>query len=1563
MLAIETIRGLLPSINIKSIILDDPSQINNSVGTLDANMVGKSAQTLGVRVKTTSITTASLRKKEKKKPKKKMVNSRPAIDYNEFLRVAIIQSRDERMTSLLHTLGDKILTYLGPLNQWHGNEKFDDLVYTNVMKPAGILKENLAHFKHDVMKVQTAQLFGDVDSPLVEKVDADGKEIKSIPIDFNFTVGQFNPKHLGYCVVSYIDVEALADKLDSLVSGDGKQLGIRATDLEKIGRMPTPLKYDTVFNQGRLSGDSFFYKTPSGKVWTGPVYRTSQGTYRTGHGPSNDSVKVQLVQTSNVKIQDFRNQKGMMTVKIMTDFQDEEATVRNILRDLQPKNRSLNPNNTAKDPYISDLFLSTGTRKNGKFMFLINMDDLLTNNSIFGKTIKTGRLSLRNKVFGRSLIKSLKIYRHVVKEGIGANQLGSSTPRFIDHNASPILVANTFQKPSKRAIENTSDIAEETTMSFSGGGIRAFNVTDRSFSPGDRGQHRYRLEIEVLDRTMDYMKEEVRKLSDFATLLKNYESDMLNSVIRPKQKTDNPHIKDNGQLFTRTRQVGGYDFRFDNLTPNFAIKMKNKYGADLQSGITAFVELLKMFSTDNNFTLVQETNLTNFLNLITNASTTNPTFIGPLVQLLQESISKMSSFIGINARLSDPTERKSQQVVAFGETIFATPGVITIQKKCNNILDLGKWGRGGYDYLSRNTQESGEDSANQVGLRSLGGRQFRERITREILKYYSTSQPNLTEGMTANKTKFAGGDSVNGTAFSFLSPSVINFNEIPIDTLNANRIDNSLLMKIVESKMILNQSVAKKNDEVPPLDLEFRKNSFIAATKNTRAAQIAPREQQVFLAENYNLIPTMPKSIPRGGNVVPESALGSLAGVLGTAIPALPESEQDASRSSSKAVPQLPTLQPAAFLEKIFKRTLPNTVPEEENNISLFDLGTLDNFLVGVDQQAVKRLPNQIKALFISITGKNGGELKFQPQVRKNIFQDPDRGASSTLKYKLLAEIEYLDGFATTSMSNRKSLLMTAPIFKTLTAEAYSQFVNKKILCRLRKYNLPRFGIVRPEGLDALIYDEYFIVEPDSPLAGVDPTALEGGFLTDPTRELRAAKAWGLTEEEYAMLGEFGTSFLPAPPLPLASDKQAEIKAKLGQYADSVFENPAVDSFNSNVSSNGAAVTSNMPAASNLLSNLPQLRLQLRDLRTAMAAVQSSVATLTTNLETWANEKQSLLKELDTVASTASQEQVQSVQQRIGTLTSMIAEASTSMNDTKMQLMRFKNDEVKLLAEIRAAVSASQKAIISSQIQSGIYGRCELPEQVESSIPSFFASAPAPVENFENLLSGEELNALTPEEMRIYKQQSADAALAAANASATTQDLQAQYTQTLARVMSSRGAIEGTGQESFAKFQSYMSPEDASEFSQLLEELGTTTDSGGANIGDALVNEITKDTSLYITQALTLCSPIATPVTGTPTPDPTGTPHGTPGAVPDVCYDHNGRPTPCPDTSTGGTEDADAAYEAAKRKAAEDAQKAEAEAAIKRQMEEAMKQHLSEATNEVAQIIAQWQIAQFTGGS
>ena len=1280
MLSIERVRGLLPVANIKGIVLNAPDAINDSVNIGTTIFFSKLGETLDIRVKTTSITTAD---NKTSSTDNLAFASIPELNFNDHLRLCVIQSRSSDLTGVLKSMGADIIKYIGPLNQWRGNRKFNDMISSNILSKLNIPKDQLSVFKRNFMDVQTKKLFENIDSPLLEKTDGSGLPIKSIPLNFDFTIDQFNPAHLSYFVIPYLDLESLAASVETVngtpeKEGDFVSLGLNASDFEMLGRISTPLKYDTVFDGGQRSGDSFFYKTKAGKVWTGAIHKMSDGKIMTGNGHSVGSKYLTTVRTKNVKIQDFRVRKGITNIEVMDDFQDESTTVRNIISKFQPKNRSLNPNNNVKDSYISDLFISTGSRKSSKFMFLINMDDLISHNSLFGKLIRTGDLTLRDKVFDRSAIKSLKIYRQTVRKVVGTNTLGNATEKYLEMDEAPVLIASTFQKGTKKTVEAVSNLGEENNMSFSDVGIRAFSVTDRNFTGADTSQYQYRVEIQVVDKTLKYLREEVGKLRNFVNTLENFQSDILNSTIRPKQDTDNPYIKDKARSLARNRSIGGYDFRFGNLTPNFAAKMRNKYNGALKSGIESFIELLQIFSDDKNFTVKQQTNLDNYLNMMTSPNVTNPTNVGSTIQLVQDAIGKMSNYIGENVRKTDPVENKANYVVGFGESVFATHGAIKIEKRFKNILDLSMHGKGAYDYLSVDIGQNEEDSSTQIGLRLLGGKEYRGRVVREILKFFTNTQPDLTQGLSGQRTKYAGGDSVQNTGFSFFSPSVIRFNEMAIDTLNADQVENPLLMKFVESKLISNKTISDQNGEVPAYDAAFRTNTFLAAQNNVDAAQLAPTEQRYYLADNYSLLPTSPKVIPLSEAKIP-----------GAAPPPPVESESDSSAGSAM---NLPSMYPSSFFERIFKRAINKEVEgsavAQQQNISLFDLDQNVNFLKGLEQSKVANLPNQLKALFISITSGNGNDTLFRAQTRKDVFNDPDYAASATLKYKLITEVQYLNGFSTTSMDNRKKLLVTAPKFSRLTADAFSTFTGKKVLCRLRKYEIPEWGITRPRLLDTLIYDEYFIIQPDTPIAGANPELPAG------IGAAVAAAGWGLSEEEYALLAEFGTSFLPHVAPYLKSDEMKNLAGQLQGFATKMDSNP---------------VTEALEIPGTQYTDLADLRRQLQEINVLIAGVKSEIAAKNASMSTYENQ----LATAQTSLNGSTDEQRDSLLAQIHEFNGTLAAMTVSVGESQSKLADLEDQRNNILLQIKTETTRINTSLYETSVLDG--EDCPLPFQQEGS--------------------------------------------------------------------------------------------------------------------------------------------------------------------------------------------------------------------------------------------------------
>ena len=434
--------------------------------------------------------------------------------------------------------------------------------------------------------------------------------------------------------------------------------------------------------------------------------------------------------------------------------------------------------------------------------------------------------------------------------------------------------------------------------------------------------------------------------------------------------------------------------------------------------------------------------------------------------------------------------------------------------------------------------------------------------------------------MTAQDTKFSGADSAAKSSLSFLSPAIVRVNPI-IDVLNASRSDDNALTKLIESKIAKNVTGADNSDQAPVPSPQFasaaRKTSRSAFDKTGLGSEsIAIPDQVKYFTDNYSLTTNTEKVVTladRKNNNVQ-----------------LPVEDQDAKKEKEGFNVATPTSAPMDFFTSIFQRDLSKDKDAKdrafkkaaaENAGESFNLNNGKNYLMGVSQTAVKNLPNQIKALFMSSTG-NSPQVKFNPAGTraKDVFKDPDQSSSAKMKYKLLVEVQYLSGFETVTSEGRSILLMTAPVFRKLTATAFSRFVGKKLVCRLKKYEIPQLGITRPKKLDVPIYDEYFILEPDVPLEGIDPTDVVDDILLG-IGEVAPRAGFGENERMHADISEFGTSRKPGRNKRLRSLRKKELLREIEKQKLNINSDLVADAFNSNVVQSGKFVAT--PTAGTLV--------------------------------------------------------------------------------------------------------------------------------------------------------------------------------------------------------------------------------------------------------------------------------------------------------------------------------------------------------------------------------------------
>jgi hypothetical protein len=193
-------------------------------------------------------------------------------------------------------------------------------------------------------------------------------------------------------------------------------------------------------------------------------------------------------------------------------------------------------------------------------------------------------------------------------------------------------------------------------------------------------------------------------------------------------------------------------------------------------------------------------------------------------------------------------------------------------------------------------------------------------------------------------------------------------------------------------------------------------------------------------------------------------------------------------------------------------------------------------------QNQLKALPNQIKALMLQ--DNNNARVRSQwNKATGNPSKDPYYKACFAFNYRNLKRVEYLAGYeygkAPKSASGKidelgnsvtvpaqpgERPMIGSPVWKTLSAEAYTSAIGKKLFCRLKTYSKPEFGIVPLECLEMPVFDEFFMLEPSS---------YDGGFIQSPP----APTPPPASQEEDAGYAESYTNSFPPMNEPTEEEK------------------------------------------------------------------------------------------------------------------------------------------------------------------------------------------------------------------------------------------------------------------------------------------------------------------------------------------------------------------------------------------------------------------------------------------
>jgi len=976
----------------------------------------------------------------------------PSEDGSFDYSTAVIQSTHSIMTDLLRSFGSQLSAYVGESNSWKGSIDFDDELQLRL--DAAAISISLAQFKSTYMMVMiSAELQA---GAISVETTANGEKIRSISRHFNFSIESSKPRHLAYFSFSWM------------------------VNLESASPS-APVKNDIVFNNGVLSSTTYFYLTSDGKYWVGPVVKDGN-EYKTPLDTQPEQMILQLRKTRNIKIQDFRNRSAMAAVPVMDDYSDEKGTIASINLGTSPQIRELDPSNSSSHPYVSDIFLSYEPQKRAKFVFMIDRENLIFGNSVYGNLWKTSHTDLKAEILSRSRIEQVKVFRRRVRESVGSNRLGTSQKYTFEEDDVPFLVAIASNKGSGLISSPLSDERPTTGISETAGTefglpahVSVISISDNSFSKTARSKYLYYAEITAYDGSKDFLREKLSALKSFSKNLDEYLSIILHSTIRgaPEERLSTRGLL--GGITDQTR-TSGFDPVSNNLTQDFATTLRNTpLYESIIVGKDKFINVIDLFQRPTvGLPSYDSTTVGNFVTLLLNPSTTNPNSINSLLTILGGVISKFEDSIGDIPGSS--SNSKSESVYQ------ATPNAaeISVEKHFNTIFDLTEHDIGGLGY----TPNPLASNPNSTGLFLATGPAFRTRLQSETLKYYN--QPNLGIKLSSKAPSRSSKENLLG----YLSPSYVAFFEGTMDITHQPR---ESVLKAVESKLIANRTAYAKTGAIFP-DSGFGQ---LIAKLNSDPNPSTANYLQEFLVQSLGLTPEVPDEL----SSAPTTAVEMLGG------------EDDDEETTTTDDPSLSdaAISPSSLYGSIIRQGF--SINLLQNNFK--NKNDVKHGIEDLTNLEIAALPNQMAAFLISNSRRAGtGKVIFENDSGIDMISDNRFSSRTLFDYRLLMKIEYLKDFNSpasnpTSLPSPSSL--SSPTWEILDGPNFSRLVGKSVLCRMIKYSIPVSllqPLYRPEIFDMRVYDEYFILNPDQIIA---PPSQETSFvsLSAVTGQIPAAEVGG----------------------------------------------------------------------------------------------------------------------------------------------------------------------------------------------------------------------------------------------------------------------------------------------------------------------------------------------------------------------------------------------------------------------------------------------------------------------
>tara|TARA_R110002110_G_scaffold244975_1_gene461472 strand:- start:2689 stop:6480 length:3792 start_codon:yes stop_codon:yes gene_type:complete len=965
----------------------------------------------------------------------------------------------------------------------------------------------------------------------VTKVDSDGNRIHYFSFDYSLEIDN-NIPYLAVFSCCRIDLDALFKQAPSTL-----QIQTDIVDELPDDLLAGNLSYNVIIEGGNvLSTMPVFVEEESGTLWTGPIHQMPNGRWMTDAIHSDSSKYLSRRNLPNTRIQDYRISSYIDKREI--EIQQAQQKISKVI---SRSVTSQNVENQKPKSYFSDISYSRDNLGQARFFFSMDYNKIIEDYTLFGGLLKKkGLIDPSNIALNYCRISSLKIFRRRIhgsaetgsKPYLVASTINGDTfvpldpaspPSNFDCNQVDQLIAFTSEEdgvlktneyfkindftpvtimpsigfpigaippvsslstlpgqlPTNFANKTVIGTIEELTgiRLNDAEGIRHISGIDKSMPQVTDGYYQYRIEMEIIDKTDEYILSQLRDLQSAKDYLQFY----LNEITKPGQEASytwkvDPHI----------------DYEQEGKT----VSRKNKITLDyrrIRNSINTYLQMLFLFSKETTSATYDPSRPSNgdalrdqLISLV-NPRTPNGTsaIIGLMEVLINKTfdilkIKELNTLTKLSNNNTTLAARQPSTLMNYSKPTISFQIKNTFVNYFNSNVDRTS----SFDFLGLQ-----ENSLN-MGIKKMSETEFLNRISQETNRLFRNPQDSLT--FAINGQEFNTGDNLQFTDFSYISPARVNMAHGKSLQIVGSSPTNDAGAYVDAAVGDALGGVA--TEESPPASSPGEPAASTVVT--TKMVTLGVVVEPAFAFTTLTLVDGLTDPVNKDNQICPVESANASANPFSMFMRLLEEINPNSYQfggpyeTTGQAIINEDRALVAQTIRDASTFFSPNNPSGPASNFQKNYSIWTPSFLFRGAPHANDLSPSQG---WISTTPNHMKVLTKQEILPTNIREVIGRTSTSVssqsevnIKFFKLDAIEIMTGYQEDQL--------TKPQWQPLTRQIYNQALGGTLICRLSPYQNKVFGVTRDLQSEFPTIDTFFLLEPRTAQAALEIFDLPPGF-------------------------------------------------------------------------------------------------------------------------------------------------------------------------------------------------------------------------------------------------------------------------------------------------------------------------------------------------------------------------------------------------------------------------------------------------------------------------------------